>query len=276
MPAQQAARAAAAAAARWPGTPGASAEVLQLLLKAGADPMPDCLPRLLQRYERTVTATHPTDSCVRRFRAGLAAVLRSQGSRLAATGSRSGKPASAAAAEQHCQLLLAAIFCRDAPRCLQLIAAGSDSCWRRHASNGHLLVAAAEHDLPAVVAALLALRIGGAGGGGGNAGDQPFSLDAAAGLAHEGCTPLMTAAERNSCAALRVLLKAGAAVNQTDEDGVSALHWAVIGGSYEAAELLLQRGARCGMRAEWGRVATAVSCHQNCTSSPVAMPRKSL
>jgi hypothetical protein len=243
LPAQQAAR---AAAARWPGTPGASAEVLQLLLEAGADPMPDCLPRLLQRYERTVTATHPTDSCVRRFRAGLAAVLRSQeGSRLAATGSRCGRPASTAAAEQHCQLLLAAIFCRDTPRCLQLIAAGSDSCWRRHASNGHLLVAAAEHDLPAVVAALLALRIGGAG----NAGDQPFSLDAAAGLSHEGCTAAMAASERNSCAALRVLLEAGAAVNQTDEDGVSALHWAVIGGSYEAAELLLQRGARCGVRA---------------------------
>lgn len=138
----------------------------------------------------------------------------------------------APAGEQRCQLLLAAICCRDAALCTRLVEGAGDACWGRHATNCHLLVSAAEHDLPAVLSALLALRT--AGGG------QPFSP----GMHHEGCSPLAAAAERNSCAALRMLLQRGADVHAAGPDGLPPLHWAVIGGAYEAAELLLQAGAR--------------------------------
>ena len=155
------------------------------------------------------------------------------------------------------QLLLAAVCCRDEPLCHSLIGAargerdGGAVTWGSHTSNCRLLVAAAEHDMPTVIDALLGVRLPGGG--------QPFRVappaggvlpagggwaQAGGGMAHEGATPLMAAAERDSCAAVRALLAAGAAVGATDEEGVDALHWAVIGGAFEAAEMLLAAGAR--------------------------------
>ncbi|KAL4437179.1 hypothetical protein ABPG75_004318 [Micractinium tetrahymenae] len=222
MPASERAAAAARVAGKW--QPGASgdAAALGVLLAAGAEPWA-LLPRLLLRYEWSVQVAqqHPFHKQPNGWRAGLAACL----AHPACQGRSCCTP------EQRCQLLLAAICCRDASLCSQLIAGAEGACWERHVTNCHLLVAAAEHNLPAVLSALLALRM--AGGG------QPFSL----GMSHEGCSALAAAAERSSCAALRLLLAHGAAANSADDDGLSALHWAVIGGAYEAAELLLQAGA---------------------------------
>lgn len=158
--------------------------------------------------------------------------------------------------EQHCQLLLAAICCRDDALCTQLIEGAEEGCWGCHATNCHLLVAAAEHEMPAVLSALLALRTAG--------GRQPFSP----GMSHEGCSPLAAAAERNSRAALRLLLARGADVNAVGLDGLAPLHWAVIGGACEAAELLLQAGARWVLLLQAG--ARRVLLHSR-TMSPRAM-----
>ncbi|PSC68600.1 ankyrin-3 isoform X1 [Micractinium conductrix] len=230
------------------GSGGVDVEVLELLLSAGADPL-QLLPRLLQRYEASIQAVHsqPFYAASNPWCSALSAVLRA---------ARRAGATAAHAPDGRRQLLLAAVCCRDEPLCHSLIGAargerdGGAVTWGSHTSNCRLLVAAAEHDMPTVIDALLGVRLPGGG--------QPFRVappaggvlpagggwaQAGGGMAHEGATPLMAAAERDSCAAVRALLAAGAAVGATDEEGVDALHWAVIGGAFEAAEMLLAAGA---------------------------------
>lgn len=275
MPASARQAAAARAAGKWQPGAGCDAAALGLLLAAGADPLA-LLPRLLLRYDwsvqvsraqsvvvlcgsalptRTSPGVHPlhpsrqaimcpvagVPSCAAHYasavqvaqlhpfheqpngwRAGLAACLAHPAC----------EPERPHASEHRCQLLLAAICCRDAALCSRLIQGAGDGCWGRHANNCHLLVAAAEHDLAAVLSALLDVCTA--------CGGQPFSPA----MAHEGCSPLAAAAERNSCGALQLLLQRGADVHAAGPDGLAPLHWAVIGGACEAAELLLLAGAR--------------------------------
>ncbi len=59
----------------------------------------------------------------------------------------------------------------------------------------------------------------------------------------KGYTPLMAAAALNNGDAIRALLKKGARIVAVDHDGFTALHRAVEGGNYAAAEALLSAGA---------------------------------
>jgi ankyrin repeat protein len=54
------------------------------------------------------------------------------------------------------------------------------------------------------------------------------------------CTPLHYAAWKNNVESLQLLIKYGANVNQSDEDGNTALMWAT---SEEVWKFLIQRGA---------------------------------
>ena len=56
-------------------------------------------------------------------------------------------------------------------------------------------------------------------------------------------TPLMWAGITASPGALRLLLNAGAVMSKQDKNGETALHFAALGGSIEAAKELLERGA---------------------------------
>ena len=111
------------------------------------------------------------------------------------------------------QLLAAAVACRDGPRCQQVLAAlgaGSPAAsapWSDFTANCEMLVAAAEHDMSAVVAQLLALPPPGPPPG---LGPPPFSPNM---WGPAGTTALMVAAHRGSLAALEVLLAHGATVN---------------------------------------------------------------
>lgn len=58
-------------------------------------------------------------------------------------------------------------------------------------------------------------------------------------------TALMVAARGGHLPVLRLLLERGTPVNLADEAGAAALHYAVAAGELEAAELLLDWGARC-------------------------------
>jgi len=55
--------------------------------------------------------------------------------------------------------------------------------------------------------------------------------------------PLLDAARRGDLRAIRERLDSGGSVEERDDHGRTALHWAAIGGSREAGSLLLDRGA---------------------------------
>ncbi|PRW45403.1 ankyrin-3 isoform X9 isoform A [Chlorella sorokiniana] len=101
-------------------------------------------------------------------------------------------------------------------------------------ANCSLLVAAAAHDMPAVVLALLAVPPAVEGG------QPPFSPNS---WGNDGLSALMAAAHRGALGALDALLDCGATVNLADEMGATALHWAVVGGHKESVLALAQRGA---------------------------------
>ncbi len=56
-------------------------------------------------------------------------------------------------------------------------------------------------------------------------------------------TPMMMLATTHRTDAVRALLDAGARVDQTDDDGITALSWAAISNRLDLARLLIQRGA---------------------------------
>ena len=58
--------------------------------------------------------------------------------------------------------------------------------------------------------------------------------------------PVADAAERGDAATVRELLRAGADVNETHGDGMTALHWAAERGDTALAEMLLHAGANAG------------------------------
>jgi ankyrin repeat protein len=65
-------------------------------------------------------------------------------------------------------------------------------------------------------------------------------------------TPVALAAAAEDVRTLEALLEAGANVEEPDEDGVTLLGWAAIGGRTEAARVLLRRGANVNAVAKNG------------------------
>lgn len=59
----------------------------------------------------------------------------------------------------------------------------------------------------------------------------------------ETATPLMTAASENDTEQIEILVEDGEDINEQDEEGSTALDYAIFSGSYEAFELLLEKGA---------------------------------
>jgi ankyrin repeat protein len=55
--------------------------------------------------------------------------------------------------------------------------------------------------------------------------------------------PVVAAARQGDLAALRALIAKGAEVNQSQGDGMTALHWAAMRNDVEAASLLIEAGA---------------------------------
>lgn len=70
-----------------------------------------------------------------------------------------------------------------------------------------------------------------------------------------GHTALMTAAMESDEAMVRLMLRAGAKVNQTDKNDVTALMWAVIGESMECTKLLVEAGADLNLQDDEKRTA---------------------
>ena len=71
------------------------------------------------------------------------------------------------------------------------------------------------------------------------AADKPRPVNTAAQAARPQLTPLMAAAYAGDIPAMERLLAAGAAVDEKDADGATALSWAVAGGRADAVRLLL-------------------------------------
>ncbi len=82
----------------------------------------------------------------------------------------------------------------------------------------------------------------------------PVSSDDAA------ATPLVNAAEAGRMQELAGLLAAGHDVNQTQPDGMTALHWAVWHGDVEAVRLLLQARADVNAATEYQERPLALAC----------------
>lgn len=72
---------------------------------------------------------------------------------------------------------------------------------------------------------------------------EKFDIWSFIGSVFEGVTPLMTATSENDLEQIELLIEEGADINEQDEEGSTALDWAIFSGHYEAAELLLEKGA---------------------------------
>jgi ankyrin repeat protein len=70
-----------------------------------------------------------------------------------------------------------------------------------------------------------------------------------------GLTPLLFAARQGCVECEQILLDAGAKINTTDPDGISAVLIAIINGHYDAAGFLLNKGADPNLADETGRTA---------------------
>jgi ankyrin repeat protein len=73
------------------------------------------------------------------------------------------------------------------------------------------------------------------------------------GLPSGGFTPLLYAARQGCAACVRPLLDAGAAIDLPDPDGVTPLLSAVLNAHFDAAKLLIERGANPNKWDAWGR-----------------------
>jgi len=72
--------------------------------------------------------------------------------------------------------------------------------------------------------------------------------------AHDGCTPLFVAAARQDLDVLRMLVEAGADVDERDEQkGATVLHWTAYHGLEAACRLLLNAGAAVDSREMCGQ-----------------------
>lgn len=70
-----------------------------------------------------------------------------------------------------------------------------------------------------------------------------------------GISALMFAVSSGNLASVRALLNAGAQVNATDRNGMTALHWAALFNHPGIADLLLQKGARSSVKDNRGNTA---------------------
>jgi len=92
----------------------------------------------------------------------------------------------------------------------------------------------------------------------------------------DGFTPLLVAAIHGCTDLIPVLLKAGAAVNESDDRRRTALHLAVHCGHAEAARVLLEAGADADARDREGRTPRDLarqSRHERIRSLLAAPPR---
>ncbi|KAI7838481.1 hypothetical protein COHA_007744 [Chlorella ohadii] len=227
------------ALAWWPSGSELQVGLLRRLLAAGAHPIRALLPSLLRRYEGCLHSSGLAD----KLRSGMRVVLEhslppdglGKGTGGASvTPSTPTEPAAAPAASSD------TVACRDEQRCCRLlggliVAQARGNPWGTDPeANCSLLVAAAAHDMPAVVHALLAVPPAVEGG------QPPFSPNS---WGSDGLSALMATAHRGALGALDALLDCGATVNLADEMGATALHWAVVGGHQAAVLALAQRGA---------------------------------
>lgn len=75
-----------------------------------------------------------------------------------------------------------------------------------------------------------------------------FSLTDTKEPAHLDESPMHAAARLSDVAQVRMLLDDGADINEMDEYGLTALHWAAINGCMDLARLLVNRGADLNVR----------------------------
>jgi ankyrin repeat protein len=93
-------------------------------------------------------------------------------------------------------------------------------------------------------------------------------------LAPGGLTPLLFAARQGSLESARVLIEAGADVNEADPAGISAALSAIINGHYDVAGLLLEKGTDPNLADTDGRTALFAAVDMNTMPvSNIPMPK---
>lgn len=92
-------------------------------------------------------------------------------------------------------------------------------------------------------------------------------LLAGVGLAIAGAADLrlVNAAKNQDTAAVQALLKEGAAVNASQPDGVTALHWAAVANDLQMADLLISSGAQVNAADSYGVTPLSLACTNRST-----------
>ena len=89
-----------------------------------------------------------------------------------------------------------------------------------------------------------------------------------------GATPLLIASQEGELSCARLLLEAGAVVNQTDEDGATPLFMACQEGHLECVQLLLKAGAAVKPAAPRGALRAAeVEVDRHHAAAALGLPR---
>lgn len=85
-------------------------------------------------------------------------------------------------------------------------------------------------------------------------------------------TPLLFAAREGAIDALRVLVKAGAALDLAEPDGITPLTMAIINGHYDAAAVLVNSGAKPDVSDKWGRTPLYAAVDMNTLEPSTTRP----